>query len=157
MVVHSKRFRPLDLAMSAQPANNIRNLTGNDVRDQRGRFAPGNIGRPVGAKNKAPAELMKIVRAMGPRAIEKLAGALDKDERWAVELILKYCLPPSRSIEMHGLEPDDIKEAFTAGDLSADETKAIATAMEKLKNVSDLDDLRNRLAELETLLNTQPR
>jgi hypothetical protein len=31
-----------------------------------------------------------------------------------------------------GAEPEDIKQAFMDGDLSADETKSIATAMEKL-------------------------
>lgn len=54
---------------------------------------------------------------------------------------------------MHGLEPADITEAFINGDLSADESKALATTLEKLKNVSDLDELRSRLSELETLLN----
>jgi len=109
-------------------------------------------GRKFGSKNKQAAELMKVVRAMGPRAVEKLATALDNNERWSVELILKYCLPPSRTIEMEGAEPEDIKQAFIGGDLSADETKSIATAMEKLKNVQDLDDLRERLSELETML-----
>jgi hypothetical protein len=142
--------------MSAHPADNIRILT-ESGKDRRGRFAsvPGNIGRPRGARNKAPVELMKIVRAMGPRAVEKLAGALDNDERWAIELIIKYCLPPSRTLEMEGAEPEDIKQAFMDGDLSADETKSIATAMEKLKGIQDLDDLRERLAQLETLLQQQ--
>ena len=123
-------------------------------RDHLGRFAsvPGNVGRPYGAKGKQSAELMKVVRAMGPRVVERLAIALDNNERFAIELILKYCLPSSRTIEMEGAEPEDIKQAFIAGDLSADETKSIATAMEKLKNVQDLDDLRTRLSELETLL-----
>jgi hypothetical protein len=138
--------------MTARPAFNVVNSKV-EVRDQRGRFAPGTMGRPLGAKGKQSAELMKTVRAMGPRAVEKLAAALDSDQQWAVMLILKYCLPPSRTVEMEGAEPDDIKQAFIAGDLTADETKSIATAMEKLKNVADLDDLRNRLAELETLLN----
>jgi hypothetical protein len=121
------------------------------IRGENGRWLRGP-GRPVGAKNKQSSELMKAVRAMGPRAVEKLAAALDGNEQWAVLLILKYCLPPSRTIEMEGAEPEDIKQAFISGDLSADETKSIATAMEKLKNVQDLDDLRARLSELENLL-----
>jgi hypothetical protein len=56
---------------------------------------------------------------------------------------------------MEGAEPEDIKQAFISGDLSADEMKSIATAMEKLKNVQDLDDLRTRLSELEKLLTAQ--
>lgn len=138
-------------------ADNSRKLSAD--RDQLGRFAsvPGNVGRPYGARGKQSAELMKAVRAMGPRAVDKLSIALDNNERWPVELILKYCLPSSRTIEMEGAEPEDIKQAFISGDLSADETKSIATAMEKLKNVQDLDDLRERLSELEKLLQSQAR
>lgn len=122
------------------------------LRDEtNGRWLRGP-GRKLGSKNKQSAELMKTVRAMGPRAVEKLAAALDSDQQWAIQLVLKYCLPPSRTIEMEGADPEDIKQAFVNGDLSADETKSIATAMEKLKNVQDLNDLRERLAELEKLL-----
>ena len=121
------------------------------IRDDKGRFLRGP-GRQFGSKNKQAAELMKAVRAYGPRAVEKLSTALDNNERFAIELILKYCLPSARTIEMEGAEPEDIKQAFISGDLSAEETKSIATAMEKLKNVQDLDDLRDRLAELEKLL-----
>jgi hypothetical protein len=126
-------------------------LNSKGVRDSNGRFLRGP-GRKHGSKNKQAAELMKVVRAMGERAVDKLSAALDNGEQWSVQLILKYCLPPSRTIEMEGADPEDIKQAFIEGDLSADETKAIATAMEKLKNVQDLDDLRERLSELETLL-----
>ena len=154
MVVRSECFRHLDLAMSnVTPLPIIPLSPDNNGRDRQGRFAPGNTGRPYGATAKHSRELLQTVRAMGPRAVDKLASALDNDERWAVELILRYCLPAARTVEMHGAEPEDIKQAFINGDLSADETKAIATAMEKLKGIADLDDLRERLTELETLLN----
>lgn len=125
------------------------------AKDERGRFVsgPANTGRPVGARNRQSAELMKIVRAMGNRAAANLSDALDAKEQWATTLVLRYCLPSSRTQEMHGADPEDIKEAFVAGDISADEMKAIATAIEKLKSVADIDDLRNRLGELEQLLN----
>ncbi|MCA6120342.1 hypothetical protein J6500_00260 [Bradyrhizobium sp. WSM 1704] len=125
------------------------------AKDERGRFVsgPANTGRPVGSRNKQSAELMKIVRAMGNRAAANLSDALDAKEQWATTLVLRYCLPSARTQEMHGADPEDIKEAFIAGDISADEMKAIATAIEKLKSVADIDDLRNRLSELEQLLN----
>lgn len=140
--------------------NNVTPISANnigprEVRDGKGRFAAGNIGRPYGAVAKHSRELLQTVRAMGPRAVDKLSAALDKEEQWAIQLILKYCLPAARTIEMHGLEPEDMKEAFITGSLSADELKAIATAAEKLKGITDLDDLRNRLTELETLLNAK--
>lgn len=141
--------------LQMMPPADFGNSTAPAAKDHRGRFqsGPGNIGRVRGSRNKQSSDLMKTVRAMGPRAVEKLAAALDTNERWAVEMILRYCLPPSRTIEMYGLEPDDITAAFINGDLSADESKALATTLEKLKNVSDLDELRARLTELEALLN----
>ncbi|WP_445216187.1 hypothetical protein ACKWRH_28255 [Bradyrhizobium sp. Pa8] len=125
------------------------------AKDERGRFVsgPGNTGRPRGSRNKQSAELMKVVRAMGNRAVANLSDALDAKEQWATTLVLRYCLPSARTQEMHGAEPEDIKEAFIAGDISADEMKAIATAIEKLKSVADIDDLRDRLGELEQFLN----
>jgi len=133
-------------------------LADNNGRDRIGRFAPGpgNIGRPHGAKAKHARELTKVVQAMGPRAVEKLSTALDKEERWAVELVLKYCLPAARTIEMEGVEPEDIRQAFVSGDMTAEEVKSISAAMEK-KNVQDLDDLRARLADLENLLQQSTR
>jgi hypothetical protein len=119
--------------------------------DSNGRWLRGP-GRKFGSRNKQSAELMKTVRAMGPRAVEKLATALDADQQWAILLILKYCLPSSRTIEMEGADPEDIRHGVIAGDLSPDEAKSIATAMEKLKGIQDLDDLRARLSELEKLL-----
>jgi hypothetical protein len=134
-------------------------LTDNIGRDRIGRFTsgPGNIGRPYGAKAKHARELTRLVSAMGPRAVAKLSVALDADKEWAIRLVLQYCLPSGRTIEFEGVEPEDIKQAFINGDLSTDEAKSIATAMEKLKNVQDLDDLRTRLLELEKTLQSQTR
>ncbi|MBR1143687.1 hypothetical protein [Bradyrhizobium sp. AUGA SZCCT0431] len=136
--------------------NNVTPLSINPVilngdRDEKGRWLRGP-GRPLGSKNKQSSDLMKAVRAMGNRAVANLSDALDAKEQWATTLVLRYCLPNARTQEMHGADPDDIKEAFLAGDISADEMKAIATAIEKLKSVADIDDLRNRLSELEQLL-----
>lgn len=90
---------------------------------------------------------------MGNRAVANLSDALDAKEQWATTLVLRYVLPNARTQEMHGADPEDIQAAFIDGDISADEMKAIATAIEKLKSVADIDDLRNRLSELEQLVN----
>jgi hypothetical protein len=54
-----------------------------------------------------------------------------------------------RLVEMHGTEPADIREAFETGEISADELKAISTGLEKLASIESIEDLRNRLSELE--------
>lgn len=100
--------------------------------------------------------MLASIKEMGPDAVNKLRDALkDKDSasHWkALELILRYCLPPARTVELDNAEPATVMQAFIEGELTADETKAIATAMEKLKNVTDINEMRARLTELETML-----
>jgi hypothetical protein len=137
-------------------AENIRNLS--DMgKDQRGRFAsgPNNIGRPLGAKGKANREMLQNLKALGPKAFEKLCEALDRGERWGVEYILNRVLPLSRTIELEGTTVDDVKAALKNGDISTGEAKEMSATLAKLNEISDLDDLRERLSELEKLLQQQ--
>ncbi|MFT4121066.1 hypothetical protein [Bradyrhizobium sp.] len=141
--------------MIAQPNLAVVDGKSTVAKDERGRFVsgPGNVGRPLGSRNKQSSELMKLVRAMGPRAVEKLSDALDDKEspsHWkALELILKYCLPSSRTIEMDDLTPAAIRDAFVNAELSADEMKSVATAIEKLRSVETMDEFEARLSKLE--------
>ncbi|WP_262048191.1 hypothetical protein [Bradyrhizobium sp. Bra78] len=125
------------------------------VRGEGGRFVT-TSGRKPGSKNRLSSEMLTSIKAMGPDAVNKLRDALNDKEsasHWkALELILRYCLPPARTIELDDAEPATVMRAFIEGELTADETKAIATAMEKLKNVTDINEMRERLTELEKML-----
>jgi hypothetical protein len=112
-----------------------------------GKFVKTN-GRPVGAKAKASRELLKQVKALGPRAVEKLSEAIEANERWAVELAFKYSLPASRTVEFEGMEAEDVTAALEAGDLSPSEAKDIATTIAKLAEVGELPAIKERLEEL---------
>jgi hypothetical protein len=138
--------------MTTPPNNVVPISADNNGRDRQGRFASGNAGRPFGATAKHSRTLMQLVQSMGNRAVQNLSDALDEKAQWATTLVLRYCLPANRVVEMYGAEPEDIKQALISGDLSPDESKAIASAIEKLKSVSDIDDLRSRLSELEAML-----
>jgi hypothetical protein len=144
--------------MNAQAADNIRNLT-ESGKDQRGRFAsvPGNIGRPFGARGKASREMLNNLKALGPKAFEKLCEALDRGDRWGVEFVLSRVLPQSRTIEFEGTTVDDVKAALQNGDINTAEAKEMSATLAKLSEIGDLNDLRARLAELETLLQQQAR
>lgn len=135
------------------PPNNVLPINGvisNGARDDKGRWLRGP-GRPLGSKNKTSSELAKQIRALGPRAVAELAIAIDEKAAWAIQLVIKYCVP-GRLVEMHGSEPADIREAFETGEISADELKAISTGLEKLASIESIEDLRNRLSELEAML-----
>lgn len=124
-------------------------------RDANGRWLT-TPGRPRGSRNKLSSEMLTSIKAMGPDAINKLRDALNDKEspsHWkAMELILRYCLPPARTVELDDAEPETIKQAFIDGTLSADETKAIAIAMEKLKNIANIDDIQRQVEELTALI-----
>lgn len=135
------------------PPNNVLPINGvisNGVRDDKGRWLRGP-GRPTGSKNRISSDLAKQIRALGPRAVAELSIAIDQQQAWAIQLVIKMVVP-SRLIEMHGSEPIDIRSAFEAGEISADEMKAIASGLEKLASVENIQDLRDRLTELEALL-----
>lgn len=135
-------------------ADNVRFLTANDGRDKLGRFAPGkgNIGRPVGAKAKVSRDLLAQIKAMGPMAIQKLWEAVANGDQWAVQAVMQYTLPKDRTIAFEGATPDDITAALEAGDISAAEANQIANALAKLATVNDLDEIKNKIIELEAIV-----
>lgn len=128
-------------------ADAIRKLT--SLHDATGRFAKGNPGRPKGAKAKASRDLMAQIRAYGPHAATKLWQALETDQRWAIELVLRYCLPTARTIEFEDMDAADLREAIKAGDLSADEASRLTTALANLAEIESIDAIRERLDQLE--------
>jgi len=121
------------------------------LHDPAGRFAKGNPGRPCGAKARHSRTLLAAVKSLGPQAVEKLKEAVERGERYAIELVLSHVLPRDRSLEWEAVEPDDIREAIKAGDIGSDEAARLATAMAKLSEIEDLATLRERLEELEKL------
>ncbi len=114
-----------------------------------GRFAKGNPGRPRGAKARASRDLLAQVKAMGPDAVQKVWEAVMAGERWAVELVLSHVLPRERTLEWEGVDPDDVRAAVIAGDVTVDEAARLATALAKIGEIEDLTTIRERLDELE--------
>lgn len=123
-------------------------------RDERGRWLT-TPGRLPGSRNRVSAEALASIKAMGPDALIKLREHLNDKEsasHWkACELVLKYILPPARTVELDNAEPATIMNAFIDGTLSSSEAKELATAIEKLRNVASIDDLMRGIEELKEL------
>jgi hypothetical protein len=79
------------------------------ARDPRGQFLPGAsgnpVGRPKGVVDKRTQLKEQLLGTLLPKAIQKLEAAIDKDERWAVELVVEYSLPKPRPVD-----PDEMNE-----------------------------------------------
>ena len=81
----------------------------NQVRDNQGRFHPGTSGnpsgRPPGITDKRVALKKQLLEPLLPEAIDKLAEAVSKGERWAIELVVTYSLPKPKPVD-----PDELAE-----------------------------------------------
>ena len=73
------------------------------VRGDRGQFLPGASGNPAGRPKGIPDRRVQLkeqlLGKLLPKAIEKLEAAIDKDEKWAIELVVEYSLPKPRPID----------------------------------------------------------
>lgn len=121
--------------------DNKQNLTG---RDELGRFAAGNPGRPYGSKGKTSRDTLERIKLMNEGAIQKLWEAVNNGERWAIELVLSKVLPASRTIEFEGLTSKDVLTALVSGDISPDEAKTISATLNNIKEGDFLEKMRTR-------------
>lgn len=124
-------------------------------RDPCGRFAsgPGNVGRPRGTKNAVSRNALQAVQALSDLAIAKLRERIDLGDMAAIKLCLEYTLPRGgRTVELETTGADDVGEALAAGDLSPEEADKIASAFGKLQNIHQVEELRQRLDELEAAM-----
>lgn len=130
--------------------DNKREITG---RDNLGRFAEGNTGRPLGAKGKTSREALDRVKSMKEGAIQGLWNSVIRGERWAIEYVLSKVLPISRTIEFEGLTSEDIRTAVKMGDISPDEAKSLSNVAKNLGEMDTLEAIHARVKELEDAIN----
>ncbi|WP_157789086.1 hypothetical protein [Bradyrhizobium japonicum] len=127
-------------------------------RDGRGRFAkgPGNIGRPRGAVSRQARDLSALLRAIPPAiAVQKLSEAIGNGERWALEAYFRLMLPHGLTIQMHGMDVEDIETATAAGDVSFEQGKAMIATKRDGKAINELDDHRAMMKEILEKLQTR--
>ena len=137
--------------------DNVRHIT-EIPRSAGGQFARGNPGRPKGAKGRKGREVLEQIKALTPEALTALKAALDANERWAVELVLSKVIPTAgRLMEYHDTTSDDVHEALRTGEISATEAKDLSAAIAKLSEIEGVEQLKERLAEIESQLNGSAR
>jgi hypothetical protein len=80
-----------------------------EARNDKGQFAPGvsgnPAGRPKGIVDKRVRAKEELLGTLLPKAIEKLSAEVEKGERWAIELVVSFCLPKPRPVD-----PDEMQE-----------------------------------------------
>ena len=78
-------------------------------RNRKGQFAPGSSGnpsgRPPGITDRRAEAKRQLLEPLLPEAIERLHEKLTEGERWAIEAVLRYCLPKPKPVD-----PDELAE-----------------------------------------------
>lgn len=133
-----------------------------DGRDQKGRFAAGNRGKPRGAKHRATKLAMELLEG----GIEDVAGVVVEAARggdlMAARIVLDKLIPSAkeRCVDLPNL-PDTttaagvseaqqkILEAVASGTLTPGEASTLSTILEQRRRALETQELEQRLVALE--------
>lgn len=118
-----------------------------------GRFAPGNPGKPKGARTKfSQATLQEIVN-LKDDAVQVLKNRLAANDgdaaRWILERIVGR---NARFVEISGVSPGEIAQDVTDGALTVDEAKDLSLAVSRLTQVEKVEELERQFEELKRLI-----
>lgn len=141
----------------AVPSAELAQVAGIPARQVDGRYQKGAPGRPKGSRNRMSRQALDQVKSFAPEALAALHCAVQKGERWAVEFVLEKVLPSQRTIELDDATPAGLTAALADGDISANEAKDVATALHKLAEIGELQELNARLVELEQAMQGEER
>ena len=81
----------------------LKQVNSDQDRDAKGRFSPGRSGnpsgRPPGIADKRVSTNRALLEPLLPEAVDKLRQAVSAGEKWAVEMIVAYCLPKPKPVD----------------------------------------------------------
>lgn len=122
-------------------------------RQAGGRFAsgPGNPGRIPGTRNAVSRKAIAEIHNLSDAALTALKEAVGKGDMRAVTYVLDRLLPAGRTIQIDATT-DGVRDAIENGDLSVTELREVATALNSLKALSELEQLRAEMNDLRKLL-----
>lgn len=118
-------------------------------RDEAGRWLPGHGGRPKGARNKLSRDTLHAVQNLAGEAVLALRLRINAGDMAAIAFALDRVLPKGRMVELDSTDPNAVADGLASGEITTAEAKDIATALAKLRDVAEIDDLKARLDELE--------
>jgi uncharacterized protein DUF5681 len=137
----------------------------NGEKTAAGRFAPGNPGRPKGAKNKTTRAVEELMvdeaEAIGRKCIEK---ALEGDGT-ALRLVMERIAPVRRGRPVRFAMPQiqtaadlsaalgAVVSAVAAGELTVDEAVGLGQLVETRRRAIETVEIEQRVAALEQVAN----
>ncbi len=131
-------------------------------RDDRGRFRPGNRGKPRGAKNKATRLLERLIEADAGRVGQAcIAAALAGDvgaQRLIFERLLPARRPQSQAVHLPAVSEAEgladkaraVVDAVAAGELAPDAGRMVLDSLAAVARIAEIAELESRIAALES-------
>lgn len=133
-------------------------------RDERGRWAAGNLGRPRGARHKSTEAALALLEGEATALTRREVEAALAGDGAALRLCLKRIIPPRKdaAVTFH-LPPlqtaQDVAQAATAvlaavadGDLTPGEGTAVMGLVDAARKALEMTALEYRIARLEARL-----
>lgn len=123
-------------------------------RDGKGRFKPGQGGRPPGSRNKKPSAALAAVQSLSDLAIGKLAALIAQNNWAAIRYVLDATLPRGgRTIDLDGTaDPNELIASVTSGEISPDEFARIAQGWKTAVDAAEMREIKAQIDELEQLV-----
>src|SRR4051812_17278078 len=132
------------------------------ARDERGRFGPGNPGRPRGSRHEALRALDAIGTEGAAEVLRAVVEAAKGGDLRAADILLRRLWPERKgrpvAVELPPLDGargvaaalGAVAEAVAGGDLSPEEGQAVAAVLETQRRAIETAELEARIAALET-------
>jgi hypothetical protein len=137
--------------------------TNTDARDDKGRFGPGNPGRPVGSKNRTTAIALALLSDEEPELVRKGIESAKAGDVQMLKFFLDRILPKERVIRMDLPTLDFADEAIDAmaavsgaiaqGEITPSEGVALSSIISGYSRTIEVADNTRRIEAIEASLN----
>lgn len=133
-----------------------------EARSPKGQFAPGNSGRPKGARHKVTVAIEKLMEGQAEALTEKAIELAIKGDTVALRLCLERIAPARRGrvVDLRGFPSvrsiADVPPAIAAlvrnvavGKLTPDEASDVSAILERYSKAVEVSELDARLKAIE--------
>lgn len=127
-------------------------------RDEKGRFGPGNPGKPRGARHKATLAAMALIDGQAEAITRKCIEQALEGDTTALRLCLERILPARKDVPLPDwldlggdltTDIDVIIRAVSGGVITPSEADALSKILEAKRKIIELRDIEERLCALE--------
>lgn len=131
--------------------------------DESGKFAPGNPGRPVGARHKTTTAILSLMEGQGEALTQKAIDMALEGDTTALRLCIERIAPTRKDAPVQFDLPDmttandaakaagSVLAAVSTGDLTPTEGAHVMALIETFRRTLETTELEQRITALEEI------